>query len=64
MGRDLFLLRKTRDSVIFARPCFILGGDEQAKRTGIFRKIARNAGIGRRAGAGLECRLGKFAVLG
>jgi hypothetical protein len=58
------VLRKTRDSVIFVSPCFILGGDEQAKRTCIVREIACDAGIGRWPGAGVECRLGKFAILG
>lgn len=58
------VLRKTRDSVIFVPPCFILGGDEQDKSTNIIREIARDAGIGRWTGAGLECRMGEFAILG
>lgn len=58
------ILRKTRDSVIFMPPCFILCGDEQAKRTSFIREIARDARIGGWAGAGLECRLGEFAILG
>lgn len=62
--RPVTRLRKMRDSVIFVPPCFILGGDEQATRTGVLREITRNAGIGRWAGAGLECRLGEFAILG
>ena len=63
MGPEPFL-RKTRDSVIFMPPCFILGGDEQAKRTCIVQEIACDAGIGRWAGAGLEYCLGEFAILG
>lgn len=63
MSREPFL-HKTRDSVIFMPPCFILGGDEQAKRTCIVQEIACDADIGRWASAGLECRLGEFAILG
>jgi hypothetical protein len=62
--RPVTFLRKTRDSVIFVPPCFILGGDEEAKRTHIFREIPRDTGIDRWAGAGLECCLGEFAILG
>ena len=48
----------------FRTALFYSRRDEQAKSTHGFREIARDAGIGRWAGAGLECRLGEFAILG